>query len=65
LILVCQSQQETLTSKGFYSLGAVGVGFLFGIIGLSAIRTFYTLYRIRREYYPDPNEKYMNIKMRN
>lgn len=66
LILVCQSQQETLTTRGLNTLGAVGVALLFAIIFLSALRTLYTFIKIYREYDPDlENNKRTSFKMRN
>jgi ABC-type transport system involved in multi-copper enzyme maturation permease subunit len=66
LILVCQSQQETLTTRGINTLGSVGIALLFAIILLSFIRTIYTFMRIYKEYNPDPDHnKYASIKTRN
>jgi hypothetical protein len=65
LILVCQVQQETLTTPGLNTLGSVGIALLFAIICLSFVRTVYTFYRIYREYNPDLDNKYASIKARN
>lgn len=50
LILVCESQQATLTSRSLDTLGAVGIAIVFCIVTLSLIRSIYTFYRIYREY---------------
>jgi hypothetical protein len=69
LILVCQTQQETLTTRGLNTLGSVGIALLFAILLLSFIRSIYTFYRIHQEYYPSyypsPANKYDSIKTRN
>ncbi len=65
LILVCQSQQETLTTRGLNTLGSVGIALLFAILLLSFIRSLYTFSRIYREYHPSPAKKYDSIKNRN
>jgi hypothetical protein len=47
------------------TLGSVGIALLFAIILLSFIRSIYTLYRIHKEYHPNPANKYASIKARN
>ena len=54
VILVCESSQDTLTSRSLNTLGSVAIALLFAIIFLSFIRSAYTFIKIYREYYPDP-----------
>ena len=50
IILVCDSQADTLTDSSIGTLGAVAIALMFVLIGVSVIRLGYTAYRIYNEY---------------
>ena len=50
IILVCYSQRETLTNKGYNTLGSVGIALIFAIILFSFMRFIYTFWKIYSEY---------------
>jgi hypothetical protein len=50
VLLVCQTQNDTLTARSFNTLGSVAIALLFAIILLSLVRSVYTGWLLWREY---------------
>jgi len=50
ILLVCQTQKDTLTNQSYNTLGGVGIGLIFLLVLLSLIRAIYNLFMLYREY---------------
>ena len=50
IMLVCQTDNATLTTRSYNTLGNVAIALVFGIIFCSLIRSIYTAWLIYREY---------------
>ena len=58
ILLVCQTQKDTLTNQSYNTLGGVSIGLIFLLVTFSLIRAGYNGFMLYKEYqYKDKHDR--------